>query len=105
MHTIVTAGGGFGMEGRGRLEAVDLEIGQTMARRYRIRADDPLAARAEVTQEMSLRRGTWEVKVATRTCLAATRTTFELEGTLEAFEGGALVTSRRWVRSVPRRGV
>ena len=105
VQTIVSAGGGFGIEGRGRLEAVDLEIGHTMTRRYRVRADDPLTARAEVTQEMTLRRGTWEVKVATRTHLTATRNTFELDGTLEAFEGGALVTSRRWVRSVPRRGV
>src|SRR5262249_48789010 len=63
VHTIVSAGGGFGMEGRGRLEAVDLEIGHAMVRCYRIRADDPLAARAEVTQELTLRRGTWEVKV------------------------------------------
>ena len=76
-----------------------------MIRRYRSRADDPLAARSEVTEEIMLRRGAWTVKVATQTRLAATRTTFELEGTLEAFEGGALVASRRWVRSVPRRGV
>ena len=103
--TIVSEGGGFGAEGRGRLEALGLEIGHTMVRCYRSRADDPLAARVEVTQEMTLARGGWTVKVATQLSLAATRTTFQLEGTLEAFEGGARVVARRWVRSVPRSGV
>jgi putative CocE/NonD family hydrolase len=103
--TIVSEGGGFGAEGRGRLEALGLEIGHTMVRRYRSRANDPLAAQSEVTQEMTLRRGAWMVKVATQARLAATRSTFDVEATLDAFEGETVVASRRWVRSVPRRGV
>ena len=88
-----------------RLHAIDLEVGHTMRRCYRSRPDDPLAARSEVADEITLRRGEWSVRVATETSLTATGATFELAGKLEAHAGEALVLSRRWHRRIPRHGV
>jgi len=76
-----------------------------MRRCYRSRPDDPLAARSEVADEITLRRGEWSVRVATETSLTATGATFELAGKLEAHAGEALVLSRRWHRRIPRHGV
>ena len=94
-HTIVS-------EGAGRLEAIDLELEQSSTRRYRIRDEDPLWARAEVVQRMGLRRGTWAVRVEAHARLSATRATFQLRARLEAFEGDALVRARSWERRVAR---
>ena len=105
VHTIVTEGAELGAAGQGRLEEIDLELEQSSVRRYRIRDDDPLTARAEVVQRMGLRRGTWAVRVESRAWLSATRDAFELGARLEAFEGDRLVRSRRWESSVARDGV
>ncbi len=91
-------------EGAGRLDAIGLELEQSTTRRFRIRDDDPLWARAEVEQRMGLRRGTWAVRVETRTRLEATRTEFELRARLDAFEGDTLVRARRWDRRIARDG-
>ena len=104
-YTIATEDGGFGTAGPARLHAIDLEVGHTMRRCYRSRPDDPLAARSEVADEITLRRGEWSVRVATETSLTATGATFELAGKLEAHAGEALVLSRRWHRRIPRHGV
>ena len=85
-----------------RMEEVGLELEQSSVRRYRIEPHDPLTARAEVTQRMGLRRGTWAVRVESRVWLSATREAFALSATLEAFEGDVLVRSRSWDVSVVR---
>ena len=85
-----------------RMEEVGLELEQSSVRRYRIEPHDPLTGRAEVTQRMGLRRGTWAVRVESRVWLSATREAFALSATLEAFEGDVLVRSRSWDVSVVR---
>jgi hypothetical protein len=105
VHTIASDGGGFGAAGPGRLDDIDLEVAHATIRRYRIRDDDPLSARAEVVQTTTLRRGDWAVRVEVRARCTATRETFVLEGTLRAFEGTKEVAARRWDASVPRDGV
>jgi hypothetical protein len=94
-HTITGAGAG-------RLEEIDLGIEQSSERRYRIRDDEPLAARAEVVQRMALRRGSWNVRVESQLRMSATRTAFRLQARVEAFEADARVRSRTWDVSVPR---
>jgi hypothetical protein len=105
VYTISSEGGAFRAGGPGRLEAIDLELEESSVRRYRIRDDDPLSARAEVLQRMGLRRGAWAVRVESRASFRATRESFELRAWLEAFEGGALVGARSWQYSIPRDGV
>jgi putative CocE/NonD family hydrolase len=103
--TVAGEGGGLGAAGPGRLDEIGLEVGHAMRRRYGIRAGDPLSARAEVVQTATLGRAEWRVKVEARAWCAATPATFEVGGTLDAFEDGRPVAERRWDASVPRDGV
>ena len=115
VHTITSHGGGMGAAGHGRLDDIALEVEHTSLRTYRIRADDPLSARAEVALATALRRGTWAVRVDVRAWCTASRTAFEVGGTLEALEGDPLsvdrlegdrpLVSRRWDARIPRDGL
>ena len=88
--------------GRHRYDDIDLTMHTVAADRFTIRPEDPLSARAEVAWTVTLARGDWKVETRTRTRLTATRDTFELVATLEAFEGDAPVHEQRWERSIPR---
>jgi len=104
VYTIASEGGAFRAGGPGRMEAIDLELEEATVRRYRIRDDDPLSARAEVVRRMGLRRGEWAVRVETRATLRASADRFELRARLEAFEGPTLVRARAWEHVIPRDG-
>src|SRR5262249_37593373 len=71
--------------GRHRFDDVDLTLHTIAADRFTIHPDDPLSARAEVAWTVRLSRGDWRVETRTRTLLTATRDTFEVAATLEAF--------------------
>ena len=88
--------------GRHRYDDIDLTMHTVAADRFTIRPEDPLSARAEVAWTVRLARGDWRVETRTRTELTATRDTFELVATLEAFEGDTPVHTERWARSIPR---
>ncbi len=103
--TVLAEGGGFGSAGESRLDEIDLVVGHTIVRRYRIDDDEPLSARAEVEQTATLARGAWRVRVETRATLSATATHFELHARLDAFENDRLVGTRRWDRRIARDGV
>jgi hypothetical protein len=105
VQTIASEGGAFRAGGPGRLDAIDLEVEESSVRRYRIRDDDPLSARAEVAHRIGLRRADWAVSVQIHASLRATGESFELRARLDAFEGDTLVRSRRWKCRMPRDGV
>ena len=86
-----------------RVDAIDLEMGTQVSRRYRITEHDPLAARAEVRHETLLRRDGWEVKVETRTELTSDAEEFFLRAELRAWEGAELGFERKWDERIPRR--
>jgi putative CocE/NonD family hydrolase len=88
--------------GRYRFDDVDLTVHTMATDRYTIRPDDPLSARVEIAWTVRLARGDWRVETRTRTVLTATKGTFELDATLEAFEGDQSVHTERWERSIPR---
>jgi putative CocE/NonD family hydrolase len=88
--------------GRYRFDDIDLTVHTVTTDRYTIRPDDPLSARGEVAWTVRLARGDWRVETRTRTVLTATKETFELVATLEAFDGDARVHDQRWERSIPR---
>jgi len=77
-------------------------VGQSLLKRFVIRDDDPLSARAEVKLRSALRRGDWSTRISVRTAFHATKESFELEAELVAHEGETRVFSRTWNRSVPR---
>jgi hypothetical protein len=89
-------------EGVYRLDAIDLEIGQSSTQRYVILDDDPLSARIEIAWSVTRARGAWRIRIATRTVMTCSREAFEIAATMEAFESERRVFSRTWDRSVPR---
>ncbi len=88
-----------------RLDDIDLDIGQAMWRRLRIRDDEPLSARAELRNRTEFRRGAWRCVVATRTVLTATADEFLLEAELHADEGKDRVFTRTWSERIRRECV
>ena len=89
-------------EGVYRLDAIDLEVGQSSVQRYTVEDDDPLSAQVEIAWTVTRARGTWRVRTETRTLMTCTHGAFEIAATMEAFEGERRVFSRTWDRSVPR---
>jgi hypothetical protein len=103
VYTLHGDGGEFGGASLARIEDIDLELGYTLHRRYRINENDPLSAQAEFTQSSSMRRSDWSVRVEARTRLAATAESFQFIGDLEAFEGERPFAQRHWALTLPRR--
>jgi hypothetical protein len=84
------------------VDGIDLEIGQTLRKRFGIRDEDPLSAWAEVVQSTSLGRGAWSTRIALRTRVSATPEVFRVQAELQAYEGEREVFSRTWDSNVPR---
>jgi hypothetical protein len=101
-YTILTDGGEFEGASIARVEAIDLDVGNSILRRYRIGEDDPQSAQAEVTQKTLLRRGDWSVRIETRIHCSATHDEFRLEAWLRAYQGDTEVFRRDWDRRVKR---
>ncbi len=87
---------------RVRVEPIQLDIAQRSLKRYIIRDDDPLSAQAEVEHITMLRRGDWSTRIETHTRLTSSSDVFRLHATLDAYEQGTRIFSKRWDRSVPR---
>jgi predicted acyl esterase len=102
VYTLISDAADLGGAALARVEAIDLDVGHTITRRYRIGESDPLSARAEIDQRTDLRRGDWCVRVETRTCLEATRTHFHFEADLEAFENDERIFHKHWDERIPR---
>jgi len=102
IYTTFVEGRDLGAAGLARVEAIDLEVGQSLFKRFVIHDEDPLSARAEVELRSALRRGSWSTRIFVRTAFRATKEDFQLEAKLVAHEGEIQVFSRTWNRSVPR---
>jgi uncharacterized protein len=88
-------GGVFG-EGVLRLDAIDVEVAQSLKRDLTIRDDDPLSARSVVTQSYALGREGWRTVIDTRAELSSDRANFYLSGVVTARLNGEVVAERRW---------
>jgi uncharacterized protein len=86
-----------------RLEPIEMDLGYTFLKRYRISEYEPLSAQTEVVQKTVMRRSDWSVRIETRTRLAATRDTFQFSADLEAFEGEQPFAHREWLITIPRQ--
>ena len=87
------------------LPAIDLSFEADAEEHYSIREGDPSATTADARATWKLSRGGWRIRTETFTRVACTTETFEIEASLEAFEGDASMASRIWKRSIPRQGV
>ena len=102
VYTLKSDGGELSGASLARLEDINLELGYTLLKRYRIIENDPLSAQSEFSQSALMRRGDWEVRIQCRTRLTSTEDVFQFSGDLEAFEGDTEVRHHQWVVSIPR---
>jgi uncharacterized protein len=70
---------------------------------FRIVAGEPNSARIESASDWSLTRPGWAVRTKSTLTLASTERTFELAASMEAYEEDALIGTRRFSYSIPRR--
>ncbi len=102
VYTLRSDGGEFDGASLARIEEIDLNLGYTMMKRYRILEHDPLSAQTEFSQTATMKRGDWAIRVECRTRLSATVDTFQFAGELEAFEGDQLIKRYDWTLAIPR---
>lgn len=102
VYTLHSDAGEFGGASLARLEEIDLDLGYTLLKRYRIIENDPLSAQAEFDQTTLLRRGDWSVRIECRTRLSATAQAFQFTGDLVVYEGDETIARRDWAIAIPR---
>lgn len=102
IYTVVSDGGDADGGTLARVEAINLEVGHTILRRFRISEEDPLSAQAEVVQKTLFRRGAWKTRIETRTRFHSTRNHFVLRADLTAHQDDQQVYTRSWERRVKR---
>ncbi len=102
VYTIFSDAGDFDGAALAHVNAIDLDVGYLILKRFRIREDDPLSAHAEIRQRTLLRRREWSVRVETHTQLSATREAFRVQAELIAYENNERFFSRSWDESIPR---
>jgi len=102
IYTVLSRGGEFEGASIARIDAIDLEVGTSTFRRYRIDDRDPLSARAEVALHTLLRRRGWSVRVEVDMRMAASAQEFHVDGELRAFAGSESVHRRLFRERIPR---
>jgi len=88
--------------GRSTIEHIGLETDFVQRESYRIRDDDPLSAEIEIVYSIAIGRGDWKTRSETRTVMRADKTHFIIEASLDAYDGGKQLVSRRWDERIPR---
>lgn len=102
VYTTYGDGGDLGGAALTWIDDIDLTLGYTMRKEFRVHDYDPLSAHAEIEQKTVLRRGDWSVRIECRTVLSSDRENFRMEATLEAFESGERIAQREWDETIPR---
>ena len=84
------------------IKAIDLEVGHTMLKRFRIGEEDPAMAQAEVIHKTWFRRGVWNTRVETHTRFSSNSDDFILQAEVTAYENDEQFFRREWVSRVKR---
>ncbi len=95
-------GGLFG-EGVLRFDDIDTTLAHSLRREFRIRPDDPLSARYQLTQSYEMGREGWLTRTETQTVMTAQADSFTLTCAMTVKENGKTIWSRDWSEKVPRR--
>ncbi len=95
-------GGLFG-EGVLRFDDIDTTLAHSLRREFRIRPDDPLSARYQLTQSYEMGREGWLSRTETQTVMTAQADSFTLTCAMTVKENGKTIWSRDWSEKVPRR--
>ncbi len=102
VYLLESDGGELGGAALTHIEAIGLDLGFRIAKRFSINETDPLSARAEVRQSTSLRRGDWSIDIDLETKLTADAAAFRFEARLVAREGIETVLDQNWDERIPR---
>ena len=98
-------GGVFGPVGRLRLDDIGTEMGDISDRVYDIHPDDPLSATATMNQESHFERGDWSVRIKTTARMTASEEHFQLDATVECWDGEEPFHRVEWTHKIPRNGM
>jgi hypothetical protein len=88
-----------------RLPAIDLTIDGGAVERFSITEGDPLSAKGDIAWRYRMTRGDWDIRTESRAVLTASKDTFHLCASLDAFEGEARIFTKNWSFDIPRNGV
>ncbi len=102
VYTVSDEGGESHQAPLALVDAINLEVGHRILKRFRIGEADPLSARAEVVQMTQFKRGSWSIRIETDVCLSASTEVFQIQANLYAYEGDRRLFSKKWNREVPR---
>ncbi|ABM62267.1 CocE/NonD family hydrolase [Halorhodospira halophila] len=86
-----------------RLEEIDLAVGHTIRRSFRINESDPLSAQALIELDARLHRTGWDVRIECQTRMSATVEHFRVSAELEVFENGERIFHRHYDEWIPRQ--
>jgi len=104
-ETVYTVSSGSGSRESPKLihiRAIDLEVGQTMLKRFWIDEEDPATARAEVNLNTWFCRGVWKTRVETNTRFASNSDDFILQAEIRAYENDEQFFKREWACRIKR---
>jgi hypothetical protein len=104
-HRFFLDGGVFGPVGDLRLDDIGTVLSDISDRRYTIRADDPLSARATMEQTASFTREDWDAKIRCFAEQTATRTAFHLTARVTCWSGETEVFAQEETFTIPRNSM
>lgn len=98
-------GGVFGPVGSIRLDDIGTHMGDISDRRYAVKADDPLSAKATMDQEAVYKRGDWDVRIKTTAEMTASKESFHLRAKVTCFDRDEPFHEVEWSHDIPRNGM
>ncbi|MCR9151592.1 MAG: CocE/NonD family hydrolase [Rhodobacteraceae bacterium] len=104
-HRFFLDGGVFGPVGDLRLDDIGTVLSDISDRRYTIRADDPLSARATMEQTASFTRDDWQAKIHCYAEQSATPTDFHLVSRMTCWSGDTVIFEQERTHVIPRNGM
>jgi len=102
IYRMISEGGDFGESKLMRIEDIGLDLGHHVEHSFTIDERDPLSARTEIIERLSMRRDAWHIRISASIQLSATREQFILEANLTAHEGEDEVFNRDWREAIDR---
>ena len=72
---------------------------------WRINADNPLSAKADIHWFTTMGRDDWQTSTEAKSSMTANAQAFHIKAELRTWEGDDLVFERTFQRSIPRNGM
>lgn len=102
LYTLYTDGGDFDNTALTRVDDIDLAVGHTIRKQFRIQEEDPLSAHAEVVQKSRFERGDWKVRVESRVQMHSDAEFYYLTANVAAYENDTVFFNREWKQRLVR---